>query len=255
MSFHDGVPMASILDGIDLKSIVMVLEDHQIFVGPSILNNREYLYYFIGNCNDIRQDAVRNDIVRRFHRVDQVCLKLSMSLCITGHPLHTARLVELFGYVEATVRGHHKDGIVEALRIYRNKFFLQHSAMVFWMTRVEEFEEARTLVKDHRLNSTLPVFRPDITVVDVLNGLPLRRACEILESLHDVPTEMTYRKDVFIQFCAILPLNISDQFVLELKREYENRIHYAKRLRIETQTDEESFMCPVNEELHGWWYS
>ncbi|KAK0473327.1 hypothetical protein EDD18DRAFT_1339951 [Armillaria luteobubalina] len=228
--------------------------------------------------------------------------------CISGHPLHTARLVEPFGYVEATVRGHHKDGIVEALRsvspteivpyellretkatifqfcslldpialndfrqhlqdqvlpaTFRNDIldsmidgFEEYMTLPSRMTWVEEFEEARTLVKDHRLNSTLPVFRPDITVVDVLNGLPLHRACEILESLHDVPTEMTYRKDVFIQFCAILPLNISDQFVLELKREYENRIHYAKRLRTETQTDEESFMCPVDEELHGWWYS
>ncbi|KAK0502283.1 hypothetical protein EDD18DRAFT_1140077 [Armillaria luteobubalina] len=80
MSFHDGVPMASILDDIDLKSIVMVLKDHRIFVGPSIVNNREYLYYFIGNCNDIQQDAFRNYIIRRFHGVNHVCLKSSTSL-------------------------------------------------------------------------------------------------------------------------------------------------------------------------------
>ncbi|KAK0496760.1 hypothetical protein EDD18DRAFT_1163818, partial [Armillaria luteobubalina] len=151
MSFHDGVPMASILDDIDLKSIIMVSKDHRIFVGPSIVNNREYLYCFIGNCNDIQQDAFRNDIVQRFHRVNHVCLKLSTSLLayilkIWRHDAsmetHYTRQ-ELLSHldmvdlekiirerewntgnprfidgssVEATVRGHHKDGIVEALR-------------------------------------------------------------------------------------------------------------------------------------------
>ncbi|KAK0488231.1 hypothetical protein EDD18DRAFT_1110380 [Armillaria luteobubalina] len=76
MSFHDGVSIASIFDGVNVKGLITLLTDHEIFVGPSILSNHEYLYYVIGNCNNVQQDAIRHDAIDRFHGVSYVSARL-----------------------------------------------------------------------------------------------------------------------------------------------------------------------------------
>ncbi|KAK0475850.1 hypothetical protein IW261DRAFT_1444537, partial [Armillaria novae-zelandiae] len=152
MSFHDGVPIGSILDEIDVQNIITLLNRHEISVGPSIANNREYLYYFIGNCNDVLKDAFRHEVIRCFHGIEHLCLKLPMLLLlymvktqdhdasvgnhytrkelwnrldnfylenvIRNHALDTLDPKFVDGSsVGGTLREHHKDVIVDALRL------------------------------------------------------------------------------------------------------------------------------------------
>ncbi|KAK0506108.1 hypothetical protein EDD18DRAFT_1455480 [Armillaria luteobubalina] len=90
MSFHDGTSVGSIFDEVDTSDIVNLLEGHNIHVGPSIHEKREYLYYFIGNCNVAQQEALRNEGISRYRQTEQLCAKLCtpLLLCLlkTNHP-------------------------------------------------------------------------------------------------------------------------------------------------------------------------
>ncbi|KAK0195889.1 hypothetical protein F5146DRAFT_1118497 [Armillaria mellea] len=148
MSFYDGVSIASVFDGAEMSDIVKLLRDHDIYMGQSIMNEREYLYYFIRNCNVAQQTAIRNDGRWRFHHVEQLCqivdivagLITVLDVAITT--LHSRRqlLKELNNYdlealvrdrgwntdnpifvdgtsVTTTLRIHHKDVLLDALRL------------------------------------------------------------------------------------------------------------------------------------------
>ncbi|KAK0190503.1 hypothetical protein F5146DRAFT_1000522 [Armillaria mellea] len=90
LSFYDGISIASVFDGVELSDIVKLLRDHDIYVGQSIVNEREYLYYFIGNCNVLQQVAVRDEGTQRFHQEQNQFAKLPTSLLLfilkTRHP-------------------------------------------------------------------------------------------------------------------------------------------------------------------------
>ncbi|KAK0190418.1 hypothetical protein F5146DRAFT_1120969, partial [Armillaria mellea] len=151
MSFYDGRSIASIFDVIEMRDIVKLLRDHDIYVEESIINNREYLYYFIGNCNVVQQNAIRDDGAWRFHRMQDLCAKLSTSLLLfvlrtcspdvvlaTYHSrkellsqLNDFDLLNLIRergwntdhptfidatFVATTVHVHHKEAIVDTLR-------------------------------------------------------------------------------------------------------------------------------------------
>ncbi|KAK0183562.1 hypothetical protein F5146DRAFT_968740, partial [Armillaria mellea] len=331
MSFYDGVSIASLFDGVGMCDIVKLLQDHDIFVGQSIRNEREYLYYFIGNCNVEQQTAIRNDGTWRFHHVEQLCVKLSISLLVfilkIHHPditimtLHSRRqlLRELNNYdlealvrdrgwntddptfvdgtsVAATLRTHHKDVLLDALRfVYPPGFIsselLRETRMTIYMfcsllhgdalgkfhqylqrklqpptfsdgiyvheeynlvttpvlqwlcheyhkdialpspltciecfhyLQLAQMESIRWLIRTRHVASKNPIFVDNTPVIDVLRGLPLCRAWDILASLYDVPTEMRHRRECFVQFCAVLPANIAQTFVETIKKEYNN---------------------------------
>ncbi|KAK0465755.1 hypothetical protein IW261DRAFT_1574833 [Armillaria novae-zelandiae] len=59
---------------------IPTLSNHNIFVGLSIVNNQEYLYYFIGDCDNAQQDTFYNNAILRFHQVEDVCVTLPTSL-------------------------------------------------------------------------------------------------------------------------------------------------------------------------------
>ncbi|KAK0190287.1 hypothetical protein F5146DRAFT_1000343 [Armillaria mellea] len=82
MSFYDGVSIASVFDGVELSDIVKLLRDHDIYVGQSIVNEREYLYYFIGNCNVLQKVAVRDEGTQRCHQEQNQFAKLPTSLLL-----------------------------------------------------------------------------------------------------------------------------------------------------------------------------
>ncbi|KAK0495185.1 hypothetical protein EDD18DRAFT_1332575 [Armillaria luteobubalina] len=72
------------------KDPLMEGKGHNIHVGPSIQDKREYLYYFIGNCNVAQQEALRNEGISRYRQTEQLCTKLCTPLLIlllkTNHP-------------------------------------------------------------------------------------------------------------------------------------------------------------------------
>ncbi|KAK0196729.1 hypothetical protein F5146DRAFT_994603 [Armillaria mellea] len=90
MSFYDGISIASVFDGVELSDIVKLLRDHDIYVGQLIVNEREYLYYFIGDCNVLQQVAIRDEGTQRFHQEQNQLAKLPTSLLLfilkTCHP-------------------------------------------------------------------------------------------------------------------------------------------------------------------------
>ncbi|KAK0188511.1 hypothetical protein F5146DRAFT_1002592 [Armillaria mellea] len=47
MSLYDGILIASVFDEVEMRDIVKLLQDYDISVGQSIVNEREYFYYFI----------------------------------------------------------------------------------------------------------------------------------------------------------------------------------------------------------------
>ncbi|KAK0233681.1 hypothetical protein IW262DRAFT_1331906 [Armillaria fumosa] len=114
--------------------------------------------------------------------------------------------------------------------------------------QLSEFEHIRTLINVHHMNSRTPTFPDNTSIQDMLGALPLSRAREILEPLQTIPKEIGCRRDSFIQFCAILPMNIANEFIAEIRKDYNHRIHYTKRLRMANYNDEQSFLSPVEED-------
>ncbi|KAK0494250.1 hypothetical protein EDD18DRAFT_1107278 [Armillaria luteobubalina] len=286
MSFHDGTPVGSVFDRMEMKDI--------IYVGESIMNQREYLYYFIGNCNITQQNTIRNEAIWRIHNLEQLCAKLPRSLLLFSlrmhHPdistaTHHSRyelLRQLNEYnlpmliqhrrwntsepifvdgtsVAATVQVHHKDVIVDALQAQRPTFpdgVLVHeeynlitTSVLQWLCREYDTDmsvPSRLTRADclyHLQFPQLNVFEISLTV-DIL---PLHHAWEILDSLYDVPTEMKHRRDSFIQSCAVLLADIADTFVTEVRKDYNDRLHYSKRLHSNMETDTSCFLQPVQE--------
>ncbi|KAK0184703.1 hypothetical protein F5146DRAFT_1006418 [Armillaria mellea] len=47
MSLYDGVSITSVFNGVEMRDIVKLLQDYDISVRQSIVNEREYFYYFI----------------------------------------------------------------------------------------------------------------------------------------------------------------------------------------------------------------
>ncbi|KAK0476294.1 hypothetical protein IW261DRAFT_1566970 [Armillaria novae-zelandiae] len=82
MSFHNGISVGSVFDGIEVDAIVKLLRDHEIPVGPSIADKCKYLYYLIGNCNAIEQNAVRDAATSRFYGWEQPFNQLLTSLLL-----------------------------------------------------------------------------------------------------------------------------------------------------------------------------
>ncbi|KAK0222111.1 hypothetical protein IW262DRAFT_1552687 [Armillaria fumosa] len=326
MSFYDGVPIGTVFDDVEMEDILMLLRDHEIHVGLSITNKRDYLYYFIGNCNVDDQNSIRNDAYLRFHGVQRAFNKLSTTLLFyivkSQHPgiafsrisigtrytreellehldehdlynlIHNRGLDTLEPKfvdgtsVDASLRFHHKDVIVDSLRLclrdhvqpptfadgvlLEEEYKLVTTPVLQWLCRrynnnfnmpprltrdrclrylqLSEFEHIRTLINVHHMNSRTPTFPDNTSVQDVLGALPLSRAREILEPLQTIPKEIGCRRDSFIQFCAILPTNIANEFIAEIRKDYNHRIHYTKRLRMANYNDEQSFLSPVEED-------
>ncbi|KAK0222292.1 hypothetical protein IW262DRAFT_1296858 [Armillaria fumosa] len=305
MSFHDGTLVASVFDGVKLEDIITLLKNHGIYVGPSIQTKRDYLYYFIGNCNIVQQDAIRNAATWQFHEIEGLCATLSTSLLLyvwkTHHPdmskgnqySREEILRDLDGYdlemvihnqgwdvleptfidgtsVTATAHLHHKSAIVDTLRLLfrehldeqlhpptfkdgilvREEYNYVTTPILQWLCRQYSRDITVSIVfVNYSILSwnVIPTFHNNTPVIGILSSLHLNHAMEILQSLHDVPLEMKHRQDIFIQFCAVLPMDIADAFVAKIRKEYDNCIHYTKRLRTDHQTEDNSFLRPVDQ--------
>ncbi|KAK0485296.1 hypothetical protein EDD18DRAFT_1428519 [Armillaria luteobubalina] len=112
-----------------------------------------------------------------------------------------------------------------------------------------QFTIVRNLINNRRINTKTPVFENKMAVVDILNSLPMYRASEILKSLYHIPTDVKHYRESFIQFCAILPTNIADAFISEVKKDFKDRIHYAKRICLENRSETETFLLPILESV------
>ncbi|KAK0184155.1 hypothetical protein F5146DRAFT_1125892 [Armillaria mellea] len=115
------------------------------------------------------------------------------------------------------------------------------------LLQLPPFQYVRTLLQDRPVTSHTPLFHDHTPVVDILSSVQFRRAIDILTTLCDVPTEIKHRQDIFMQFCAILPIAISDAFVTQVKKDYHDRVHYTKRLHVDCEAEDESFLQPVSE--------
>ncbi|KAK0187613.1 hypothetical protein F5146DRAFT_1226030, partial [Armillaria mellea] len=186
MSFYDGILIASVLDGVDTKDIIKLLKDHEIWVGPSIINNREYLYYFIGNCNDTQQDAFRTDAVRQLHGVDQ---------------LRKTLLTSLLAYIVGSCQ--------------------HHSSVVTHYTREQLLNRLdgaalESIIRDRQWYTSNPTFIDGSSVKDTLR---LHRKDGIIEALRSVsPTAilpadlLRESKDTIFRFCSLLDADTLSDF-------------------------------------------